>query len=542
MKYLYICCGLCVLLACSKTFEKEPLERITDDLVFDNIDKNADYAKQFLYGTYAQLPDGYNRLSGAFLDAGTDDGLHSQDGNSIENFRNGRINALNVVDNQWSRNYTGIRRANMFLSKIDRVPADSALKSQWKAEARFLRAYFYFELLKRWGGVPLLGDKVLGLNDNLNLPRNTADEVLQYITSELDAIRSSLLPAVLADKDWGRANLGAALALKARVLLYAASPLLNPANAADKWQLAANAARDVMQLNAYSLNADFIALFNAVKNTEIIFMLQKAQSQTLESNNGPVGYLVGSGLTSPSQNLVDAFLMRNGKLITDPTSGYDADKPYTNRDSRLDATILYNGKNWLARPVETFEGGQDKPGGSRVQTKTGYYLRKFMGKFESSASYSNQNHHVILFRYAEVLLNYAEALNEAQGPVKEVFDAMVAIRKRAAITAGTDNLYGLPANATKAQMRELIQNERRIELAFEEHRFWDIRRWKLAETVMNTPVKGMRIQKTGTNQFTYTVFDAAPSVFDASKMYWLPIPFSEIQTNPNMRQNPGWSY
>ncbi|HMP94416.1 MAG TPA: RagB/SusD family nutrient uptake outer membrane protein, partial [Phnomibacter sp.] len=297
MKYLYICCGLCVLLACSKTFEKEPLERITDDLVFDNIDKNADYAKQFLYGTYAQLPDGYNRLSGAFLDAGTDDGLHSQDGNSIENFRNGRINALNVVDNQWSRNYTGIRRANMFLSKIDRVPADSALKSQWKAEARFLRAYFYFELLKRWGGVPLLGDKVLGLNDNLNLPRNTADEVLQYITSELDAIRSSLLPAVLADKDWGRANLGAALALKARVLLYAASPLLNPANAADKWQLAANAARDVMQLNAYSLNADFIALFNAVKNTEIIFMLQKAQSQTLESNNGPVGYLVGSGLT-----------------------------------------------------------------------------------------------------------------------------------------------------------------------------------------------------------------------------------------------------
>ncbi|HMP93544.1 MAG TPA: RagB/SusD family nutrient uptake outer membrane protein, partial [Phnomibacter sp.] len=129
-----------------------------------------------------------------------------------------------------------------------------------------------------------------------------------------------------------------------------------------------------------------------------------------------------------------------------------------------------------------------------------------------------------------------------QGPVKEVFDAMVAIRKRAAITAGTDNLYGLPANATKAQMRELIQNERRIELAFEEHRFWDIRRWKLAETVMNTPVKGMRIQKTGTNQFTYTVFDAAPSVFDASKMYWLPIPFSEIQTNPNMRQNPGWSY
>jgi hypothetical protein len=538
--FLLVCAG--VLASCSKSLESEPLERIGEDLVFDNMDKNADYAKQFLYGTYLQLPDGYNRVSSAFLDAGTDDAVHSQDGNSTESFRNGRITALNVVDNQWSRNYTGIRKVNQFLSKIDGVPADSLLKVQWKAEARFLRAYFYFELIKRWGGVPLIGDKVFGLEDNINFSRNTLGECTAYILSEIEAIKTNLLPAAVPDKDFGRANLGAALALKARVLLYAASPLVNANNDLQRWTAAAAAAKDVMLLNTYSLNTDFIGLFNATKNAEIIFSMQKAQSQNVETNNGPVGFLVGSGRTSPSQDLVDAFLMKNGKRITDAGSGYNAATPYTNRDNRFDATILYNGKTWLARPVETFEGGKDKPGGNRVQTKTGYYLRKFMGKFESSANYSNQNHHVILFRYAEILLNYAEALNEASGPVADVYTAMKDIRKRAGVTAGADNLYGLPASATKEQMRELIRNERRIELAFEEHRFWDIRRWKIAEQVMNQPVKGMQIIKDASNALTYTVVDVAPSVFDATKMYWFPVPFSEIQTNPNMTQNPGWSY
>lgn len=544
--FLLLCTG--VLASCSKSLEREPLERITDEMAFDRMDKNADYAKQFLYGTYLQLPDGYNRLSNAFLDAGTDDAVHSQDGVSIESFRNGRITALNVVDNQWSRNYTGIRKVNLFLSKIDIVPAPQNLRTQWKAEARFLRAYFYFELVKRWGGVPLIGDKVFALEDNLNLSRNSLDECLAYILSEIEAVKDQLInhitltPATEADKYVAVATKGSALALKSRVLLYAASPLMNTSNNAQKWTDAANAAKEVMQMNAYSLSTDFIALFNAVKNAEIIFMVQKAQSQNVETNNGPVGYLTGSGRTSPSQNLVDAFLMKNGKRITDAGSGYSATAPYTNRDNRFDATIMYNGKNWLGRAVQTFEGGLDKPGGNRVQTKTGYYLRKFMGKYESSASYSNQNHHVILFRYAEILLNYAEALNEASGPVADVYTAMKDIRKRAGVTAGADNLYGLPAAATKEQMRELIRNERRIELAFEEHRFWDIRRWKIAEQVMNQPVKGMNIVKDGSGNLTYTVVDVAPSVFDAAKMYWFPIPFSEIQTNPNMTQNPGWSY
>jgi hypothetical protein len=541
-KYITVIICISLLISCSKKYEAEPINRITEDLVFDPVDKNADYAQQFLNGTYLLLPDWYNRIDGSFLDAGTDDALPSKDGSSIDNFRNGRISANVLPDNTWSRNYSGIRRANLFLSKIDVVPAPADRKVQWKAEARFLRAYFYFELTKRWGGVPLLGDKVLGLSDQLNYKRNTLQECNAYILSELESIKSSLLPVAITDGDWGRANQGAAMALKARILLYAASPLNNPGNDLQKWSDAAQAAKDLINLNNYALATDFIASLNATRNSEFIFIREQALSQSVENNNGPVGYIVGAGATSPSQNLVDAFLTLNGKNISESGSGYDSSNPYLNRDPRLDATIMYNGKMWLSRPVETFEGGQDKPGGNRIQTKTGYYLRKFMGKFENSASYSNQGHHVILFRYAEILLNYAEALNESIGPVQEVYNSLIAIRKRAGIKAGGDNQYGLPPGASQSAMRTLIRNERRIELAFEEHRFWDLRRWKLAESVLNQPVKGVKITKKQDGSFTYSFFDAAPSVFDASKMYYNPIPYSEILTNPNMVQNPGWSF
>ncbi|SHG16338.1 RagB/SusD family nutrient uptake outer membrane protein [Pedobacter caeni] len=533
---------IAIIASCSKSMESEPLERIGEDLVFDNIDKNADYAKQFLNGTYLQLPEGYNRVINSFLDVGTDDAVSSEDGSLVEGFRTGLISGQNLPDNQWENNYTGIRRANMFLSKIDVVPTTPELKIQWKAEARFLRAYFYFELVKRWGGVPLIGDKIFGLNDNVNLKRNTTDECYDYILSEIEAVKDLLLPAVLSDQNIGRASKGAALALKSRILLYRASPLLNPGSDLQRWKAAADAAKEVMTLGNYSLGTDFIALFNAVKNPEIIFMKGKAQSQNVELNNGPIGYTAGNGNTSPTQNLVDAFPMKNGKMPMETGSGYDVANPYANRDPRFSATVLFNTSKWLNRPVETFNGGLDRPGGSRTQTKTGYYLRKFMGKFESSGIYSNQNHHVMLFRYAEILLNYAEALNEYNGPAAEVTDAIIAIRKRAGITAGTDGRYGIAAGISQGQMRTLIRNERRVEMAFEEQRFWDIRRWKIAEQVLNGPLKGMNIVKNPDGTFNYSIQDIAPAVFDASKNYLFPIPYTEIQTNPNMTQNPGYTY
>ncbi|WP_343704295.1 RagB/SusD family nutrient uptake outer membrane protein [Chitinophaga sp.] len=545
--FLYIIAGLCtVQTACKRTLETEPQDRLTEELVFDEIDKNADNAKAFLLGTYNLLPAISNRIGNTLLDATTDDGMASNDGDRSNDYRLGRISPLNVLDNSWDNSYKGIRQANMFLSKIDRVPTTDELKKQWKAEARFLRAFFYFELMKRWGGVPLVGDKVFGFRENINLSRNSLEETKNYIVSELDAVKDNLQPNIMSDGEVGRANKGAALALKARVLLYWASPLYNEGSEAQRWTDAANASKDVIDLGVYSLATAYIDMFIAGKSTEMIFAKMQAPSQTLEQQNGPVGYLnaaAGKGLTSPSQNLVDAFPMDNGLPITDPLSGYDAANPYAKRDPRLDATILYNGKKWLNRPVETYEGGLDKPGGIVTQTKTGYYMRKFMGKFESTAAYANTTRHMIHFRYAETLLSYAEALNEAQGPVKAVYDNLVLIRKRAGIKAGANNLYGLPAGVTdKAVMRKIIQNERRIEMAFEEQRFWDIRRWKIAAAVMNQPVEGMKIDKQANGTFTYTRFNAASSVFDATRMYWYPIPYAEIETNPNMRQNEGWGY
>ncbi|MBO9151755.1 RagB/SusD family nutrient uptake outer membrane protein [Chitinophaga sp. GCM10012297] len=531
--------------SCKRTLEAEPMDKLTEDLVFDQIDVNADNAKAFLYGTYGLLPAYGNRLGSAVLDAATDDAMASTDGDRSGDFRRGWISPFNVQDNAWNNNYKGIRMTNMFLSKIDNVPTTDELKKEWKAEARFLRAFFYFELMKRWGGVPVVGDVVFKFTDNISLPRNTLEETKNYIVSELDAIKDDLVPASLNDADLGRANKGAALALKARVLLYWASPLYNPAGNTQRWADAADAAKDVVGLNVYGLPADYLSVFISGKTSEMIFAKMLAPNQTVEQANGPIGYLnaaAGKGQTSPSQNLVDAFLTLDGKPITDATSGYDPAEPYKNRDPRLDATVLYNGKKWLNRSVETFEGGLDKPGGILIQTKTGYYMRKLMGKFESTSAYANVTRHWVLFRYAEILLSIAEARNEESGPAQEVYDHLILVRKRAGIKAGADGLYGLPelATVTKAELRAIIQNERRIEMAFEEQRFWDIRRWKIAEAVMNQPLRGMRIEKQADGSFTYTAFNASTSVFDASRMYWYPVPNNEMQTNSRMVQNPGW--
>jgi hypothetical protein len=195
--------------------------------------------------------------------------------------------------------------------------------------------------------------------------------------------------------------------------------------------------------------------------------------------------------------------------------------------------------------VQTFDGGLDKPGGALQQTKTGYYMRKFMGQFESVTTnppvYSSIVHDFIYFRYAEVLLNYAEATNEFSGPGTDVYDVLIALRKRAGIFPGTNNLYGLPQGMTQVEMRKMIQNERRIELAFEEHRFWDIRRWKIAPQVYNgQALSGLSIQRSSNGQVFYNRIPVLTTVFRDPQMYFYPIPYSEVIKNPNMQQNPNW--
>lgn len=538
-----------LMIGCSKR-EKVPLEGLTGDIVFDKTDSIGTYADQFLNNIYSHLPTGFNRIGDAFLDAATDDAVSSLRNSDIEILGKAMQSPSLTIDEAFSENYTGIRKVNLYLSKIDAVPITNALKTYNKAEARFLRAMFYFELVKRYGGVPLIGDKVLELDSDLNTPRASFDQCVQYIVAECDAVRPLLRKEPLPTNFVGRATEGAALALKSRILLYAASPLNNPGNDTAKWQAAMDAAKAVTDLGYYALLGNFINLFiqqrnltsGALSNKEVILAFQMAQSQVIEANNAPPGYSntnASAGLMSPTQELVDAFPMRNGRAIDDPASGYDPNAPYNNRDQRLAFTIFYNGSRWLARNVETFTGGLDMPGGLITTSRTGYYLRKFMGNFAEAGNYSNVDHNFIIFRYAEILLNYAEAANEL-GLTDIAYTQLKAIRARVGITAGTGSMYGLKTGMNKNEMREAIMLERRLELAFEEHRFWDARRWKKAETWFNKTLHGMRITKLSETTFQYTPFEAGYVAFKAPQMYLYPFNYREIQRNTGLTQNPGW--
>ena len=552
----FILAGLGMLsMSCMSDLEVEPIELQTLEQVFNTQDSAGVNANRFLSDCYRFLPNTGNRVGGDFLDASSDDAVSSNPTNtSVQQMSTGSYTSDSYPDNQWASNYSGIRRTSLFINNIDRVPLKGQLSNGtplnrvWKAEAKFLRAMFYFELVKRYGGVPLLGDKVFQLEDNIELPRSSFEECINYIVKECDAVKDSLRIDPFNLTDFGRPTKAAALALKARALLYAASPLYNggnidPNNALTgytnsnnaRWQLAENAAKAVIDMNQFALEPEFTNVFIS-RNKERIFSRQGDYGKNMEQNNGPVGYSqeVNNGRTSPTQELVDAFGMANGLPITDANSGYDPERPYEGREKRFYGTIFYNGAPWLGRAVQTFEGGADKPGGTKQQTKTGYYLRKFMGNFETSTNYSSVNHDHILFRYAEILLNYAEARNERlSSPDAAVYQMLEQLRERAGI-----NPFLLPEGLSKTEMRDWIQQERRKELAFEEHRYYDIRRWKLAETVFNKEIHGTLIFERGAsvvrqlNPILQLVFQ--------EKMYFAPIPFSEVIKNPKMKQNPGW--
>jgi hypothetical protein len=558
-------CGMILTWSSCRKYEEEPKDWFTSGLAFDSLDQNGIVAGYTLNNIYTYIPDGFNRIGGDFLDAAAGDAIPSRYNTMVENYINGTVSVINNPDPYWSNSYYGIRRSNIFLKGIDNVPVAATTKQYWKAEARFLRAFFYWELLKRYGGIPLLGDTVLGLEDNIAIPRNTFEQTVDYIVNECNAVKNNLRADNVSTSDFGRITKGAAVALKCRVLLYAASPLFNgggfesdpvkkaltgyPTADASRWQKVVDAVTEFNALGTYfklvtsGTPTAFTSVFINKMNTEIIFAKQVANSSTLESTQSPVGYVVANarsqGMTSPTQNLVDAFPMANGMLINETGSGYDAASPYANRDPRLAATVFYNGLSWLSRPVQNYQGGLDRPDNialSTVQTRTGYYLRKFLGNFTTATAFSSQSHNFPIFRYAEIILDHAEALNEL-GQVEAAVTQLKTLRSRAGIAAGANTRYGIKAGITQTEMRELIRNERRIELAFEEHRFWDIRRWKIADQVLTTPLNGMRITNGATP--TYQVIPVATPVFQA-RLYHMPIPYEEITRNTQLIQNEGW--
>lgn len=553
-----------VIISCRKDYEVIPLEKVTIEYVFDQDDSLGTYANKFLNSIYAKLPGGYNRVGGDVLDAASDDAISGLTGTSaVSQLATGAYTSYATIADEtpWYNAYSAIRAASLFVSNIDvspvkdKLPNGASVRYAWKAEARFIRALFYFELLKRYGGIPLMGDKVRELGDDVQIPRSSFADCVTYIVHECDAIKDSLRPNPIAAPELNshRATRGAALALKARVLLYAASPLFNGQNIEagnaltgyasydkERWKLAADAARDLINEKTFSLLPNFKNVFITQNNSEVIFFRQDGNNTTIETTNGPLGFAqVARGRTNPTQELVDAFPASNGIPITDPASGYNSNDPYASRDPRLTMSILYNGARWLNTELQTFEGGAHRPGGAEPGTKTSYYMRKFMGNFENATQYSNTSHDWIILRYTEVLLNFAEAENEANGATADVYQVLKDLRARAGIAAGANGMYGLKDNMTTDEMRNVVRNERRIELAFEEHRFWDIRRWKIAQQVYGKGLHGMSIIKEGPT-FNYNLVEVFKPVFTAPKMYLYPIPYDEVVKNDNMRQNPGW--
>ncbi|KAB6148801.1 RagB/SusD family nutrient uptake outer membrane protein [Bacteroides xylanisolvens] len=566
--------------ACNDGYEKEPVEHFTLDYLFSKADSAGIQARYFLNNIYYEhLPSGYNRINGDFLDAASDDAI-SINNNEPEIYKlfMGRYSAVSrLTDMEWGGYYQGIRKANILINNIDVVPFNltyinvlgetKPLNYTMKAEARFLRAHFYFELVKRYGGVPLIGDNVYVLGDDVQLPRNTFAQCIDYIVRELDEIKDDLRSLPMADAtEFAHApTKEACLAMKARVLLYAASPLFNekpleagneligyPSYDSGRWNLAAQAAKDLIDqygpkgkgtLNLAQDYRNIFVDFYGGNNPELIFFRPVGKNKSIETANGPLGFSgnsLGNGNTNPTQNLVESFLMKDGTKYVSTS----VDDPFKNRDPRLDFTILHHGSHWLNTTLDTQVGGTHNPSGAQY-SRTCYYMAKFMKDYQTSSNYEDNIHLWVMYRYGEVLLNYAEALNEvalAGGTIdnKEVLNSLIQLRKRAGIEPGNENYYGLPApqNYDAAEMREIIRNERRIEMAFEEQRYWDIRRWRIAEDIFKEPLKGLNIQVVG-NKTIYNEVNVLSAEFD-TKRYFYPIPYSEVIKNGNMIQNPNW--
>jgi hypothetical protein len=329
--------------------------------------------------------------------------------------------------------------------------------------------------------------------------------------------------------------------LKARTLLFAASLLHNPGKKKEKWERAAKAAKDVLDLNTYALDNNYKNVLHTRTSTEIIFQSTINQVWQLSDDDWvrhtqPPSQGGGWANLQPTQNLVDDYEMTNGKMINEAGSGYKATDPYVNRDPRFYATVIYNGCKWASSTIYTYVGsGADGLNNKSGATQTGYYTGGKMLDENSTliSSYKPGSHYWVFMRYAEALLNYAEAQNEAVGPDQTVYDAVNAIRRRQNV-----NMPVLPAGLDQDAMRRYIRHERRIELAMEGHRFWDVRRWRTGEQDFGDAY-GMRIIKQTNGTYTYEKI-LVEARFYKPAFDLFPLPQSEMEKNKAMAPNPGY--
>jgi len=418
-----------------------------------------------------------------------------------------------IITNRWDHAYAGIGRCNTLLDNIDNVPMDNNLKERMKAEAKFLRALYYSLLATYYKDAPLILEEP-SIN-HASLPRTPHADIVAQVVRDLDDAAEVLPAKYTSADDFGRATKGAALALKARVLLFEASPLVNPSGDVTKWKAAADAARAVMNLTeaGYDLFPNYRELFLPANegSVESIFDVQ-FKTPELGSSFDVVGSQYNDN--APILDLIKDYEMRDG--FPQSESGlYNAATPYDNLDPRFYQTIVF--------PGAVFQGSTVTE--SRFQI-TGYAFKKYTVYDEEEttqiANGRSETNYMVL-RYADVLLMFAEAQNEAVGPDGDVYKAVEDVRKR----AGLDP-YQIDPGKSKEEMREIIRHERRIEFAGEGYYYNDIRRWKTAETVMTGQIFGVNVapDKALDNR-----------TFNPERDYWWPVPRTQRDRNPNLSQN-----
>jgi hypothetical protein len=515
--------------------------------------------KNMVFDVYAQVYNNeFGNNSAYFLASATDEAQYALETGAVNNYVNGGWSPANPYSNIWTKSYTAIADVCMYLEKLDEAditewqynPDYSLWVQQMELfpyELRFLRAYFYFELFRTYGDVPLVTTTLTNAQAN-SISRTPADQIVKFIVDELDEIAPYLPVTYLTEvnSEVGRATRIAAYALKARTLLYAASPLFNPTGDKSKWEKAAEACKFILD-NAGNWGLKLSAYgslwgHDAFYNPELIFGLGRGEDNAFEMANYPVGVENGSSGNCPTQSLVDQYEFQdNGETFRSRYPGnidLSVVNPYEGLDPRFALTVVKNGDSWPTnnaqkKAIETFTGGfnaSPKYGA----TPTGYYLRKYVdGSCVTTADNQTTRRHTwIIFRLGEFYLDYAEAVFNATG-------------------SANDATYGLTANEAVNKLRERAdiqmpkftedgaawvaryERERLVELAFENHRFWDVRRWKKGPEYFRT------IQVANINSSLQLTRSTVNRQWD-DKYYFYPIPQTELKKNPNLTQNQGW--
>ena len=553
MKKIFITCAaiLAFFSSCSSILDKEDLSSISEEQVW--VDETLTTA--FLNALYVSIPSWDTTVADA-----------SDEATGGGGWVDGTTTPDNMSDTQdsaptWYWPYKNIRNCNIFIQNAqnpDLCTIDRDLANRLTYEARFIRAYLYFEMVKRYGGVPLI-TVPQELTDDLFVKRTSTKDCLDFIITELKACAEGL-PASFSGDNLGRVTKGAAKAFLGRVLLFRASPQFNPSNNAEHWQTAYNYNKETLDYligQGHALYSDYGKLFLEEMNQEVIFAIRyenPTRTHTRDAKCRPITFSMNnSGGNHPTQEVIDRFPTVDGKTYTYTDWKKDGNNDiftlWQNRDKRFYATVVYQGVTYFNTVMELNENAQnDYAYGKNMGSRTGYYSKKGIDESISISDCQKSGTDYIDIRLAEVMLNYAEAAVEV-GKQGEAFEILKQIRERAGINETSSDpelkgkVYGLNPNMNQSEMREVVREERFIELLFEQKRMWDLRRWMIYDKLMIGQEKRHALVMNKQTDGTYTTYlfdrDNTPMIAKQN-MYFLPIKRSELSNNPNLEQTKGW--